>query len=86
MGLGGLEAGNCGNINNVENIWDLLKRAMVESAREVCGSVRTREKNPKIVWWNDEVKAAVRRREAAWKEMLPVSDEEATERCMKAYR
>ena len=37
---------------------------MVESAREVCGSVRRGEKNPKSVWWNDEVKAAVRRKEA----------------------
>ena len=24
-------------------------------------------KNPKIVWWNDKIKAAVRRKETAWK-------------------
>ena len=35
---------------------------------------------PKSVWWNDEVKAAVRRKEAAWKEVLAASDEEAKER------
>ena len=39
---------------------------MVESARKVCGSVRVEGKNLKCVWWNDEVKAAVERKEAAW--------------------
>ena len=32
---------------------------MVDSAKEVCGSVRVGAKNPKNVWWNDVVKAAV---------------------------
>ena len=54
-----------------------VKCALVETAREVCGSMRIRGKNPKSVWWNDEVKAAVRR-----KEVLAASDEEAKERCM----
>ena len=43
-------------------------------------------KNPKSVWWNDEVKAAVWRKEATWKELLAASDEETKERCMEAYR
>ena len=33
-------------------------------------------KNPKGVWWNDEVKAAVRRKELDWK-MLAARNEEA---------
>ena len=33
--------------NNVEHMWDQVKRAMVESAREVCGSVRVGGKEPK---------------------------------------
>ena len=37
----------------------------------------SREKEPKIVWWNDETKAVVGRKEAAWKEVLAVSDKEA---------
>ena len=49
---------------------------MVESPREVCGSVRVGGKNPKSLWWNDEIKAAVRRKEAAWKEVLAASNEE----------
>ena len=63
-----------------------MNRARVESAREVYDSVKVREKNPKRVWRNDEVKAAVRRMEAAWKKMLASSDEETKERCMGANR
>ena len=54
---------------------------MVESAREVCGSVRGGGKNPKIVQWNDEVKSAVRR-----KVVLAVRNEVAKGRCIEAYR
>ena len=36
---------------------------MVESAKEVCGSVGVVGKNPKSVWQNDKVKTAVRRKE-----------------------
>ena len=35
--------------NNVEHMWEQVKRAMVESAREVSGSVRVGGKNPKCV-------------------------------------
>ena len=37
------------------------------------------------VGWNNEVKAAVRRKESAWKELLAASDKEAKERCMEVY-
>ena len=33
-----------------------------DSAREVCGSVKVRGKNPKNLWWNDMIKASVERR------------------------
>ena len=36
-----------------------VKQAIFESAREVGG------KNPKSVWWNDEVKASVKSKDAA---------------------
>ena len=62
-------------------MWEQVKQAMVESEREVWGSVKVKEKNQKRVWWNDEVKTAVRR-----KEVLAASNEEAKERCMGAYR
>ena len=35
--------------NNVERVWKQVKWAMVESAREVCGSVRVGGKNSKSV-------------------------------------
>ena len=46
-------------------MWEQIKRGMVESAKEVCSSVRVGGKNPKNVRWNDEIKAALKRKEAA---------------------
>ena len=63
--------------DNVEHMWEQVKWAMVESAKEVFGSVRVGGRNPKSVWWSDEGKAAVRRKEAVWREVLAASDEEA---------
>ena len=37
-------------------MWEQVKRAVVESAREVCGSVMVGGRNPKSVWWDDEVR------------------------------
>ena len=34
------------------------------------------ERTQKSVWWNDEINAAVRIKEAAWKGALAASDEE----------
>ena len=42
--------------------------------------------NPKSVWWNNEIKAAVRRKDAAWKGVLAASYEETNERCMVKRR
>ena len=72
--------------DNVKHMWEQVKQAMVESTRKICGLMRVGGKNPKNVWWNDEVKAAVRGNEAAWKEKLAASDEESKERCIEAYR
>ena len=33
--------------NNFEHIWEQVKRAMVQNAREVCGSVRGGREEPK---------------------------------------
>ena len=38
------------------------------------------------MWGNDEIKAAVKGKEAPWKEVLVASDEEAKERCIQVYR
>ena len=37
------------------------------------------------MWWNDDVKDAVKRKEAARKKVFSGSDEEAKERCTEAY-
>ena len=72
--------------NNVEHMWEQVKRAMVESAREVCGSARVGGGNPKSVRWNDQANAAVERKEDAWKEVLGARNEDATERYLEVYK
>ena len=44
-------------------------------------------KDPKIRWWNDEIKAAVEKRSAAWKVVLRTRDEvtEKSERLKAVY-
>ena len=37
--------------------------------------------NPKSVWWNDQVKATVNK-----KEVLGAKDEDVRERCMETYK
>ena len=49
---------------------------MLESPTNVCHSERVGGKNSKSVWWNDEIKAAVRGKETVWKEVLAPGDEE----------
>ena len=66
--------------DNLKICGNRCKQAMFVSTREVCGSVRMGVKNPKCVlslWWNIE---------AAWKEVLAASDEEAEKRYVEAYR
>ena len=72
--------------NNVENMWEIVKRAMVESAREVHGSVKVGGGNPKSVWWNDQVKAAVKKNEAAWKKALGTRDKDTRERGLEVHK
>ena len=42
-----------------------MKWAIVNSVREVFGSVKVGGQNPKIVWWNDVVKVVVEKKGAA---------------------
>ena len=59
---------------------------MVESAREMCGSVCVGGGNIKNVWWNDQVKAAVKREEDAWKDVLEARDEDVREKFLEVYK
>ena len=38
------------------------------------------------MWWNNQIKAAVKRKEDAWKEVLEARDEDARERCLEVYK
>ena len=52
----------------------------------MCSSVQVGDGNPKIMWWNDKVKSAVKRKEDAWKDVLGARDEDARERCLEVYK
>ena len=63
----------------VENMWE-----MVKSLRGV--RLRVGGRNPKSVWWNNEIKTAVKRQMADWKEELGGRDDDSKERCMETYK
>ena len=52
----------------------------------MLGSVRAEGGNPKSVWWNDQVKAAVKRKWDAWKEVLGAREEDARRKCLEVYK
>ena len=56
-------------------MWEYVQQGVVESTKEVGGSVRVANENPSSEWWNGEVKAALERKEATWKDMLGLKDE-----------
>ena len=47
----------------------------------MCSSLQLGGGNPKSVWWNNQVKAAVKR-----KEVLGARDKDVRERCLKVYK
>ena len=63
-----------------------MKRAMVKSAREMRSLVRVGGLNPKSVWWDDQVKVAIKRKEGAWKEVLGAREKDARERRLEAFK
>ena len=48
--------------------------------------MRVGGENPKNLWWNNQVKPAVKRKEDAWKVVLGARDEDAKERCLEVYK
>ena len=71
---------------NVEKMLERVKRAKVDSAREVYGSARVEGKNPKNIWLNEVIKAAINRKMAAWMEVLGARDKVVKDRRMEVYK
>ena len=66
-------------------MWEQVKRAIVESAREVCGSVRVGERNQNVCCGTMRKKLQFGER-GCLEGRVAASDEEAKERCMEGYR
>ena len=72
--------------NDVEHVWEQVKRAIAESAKELFDSEIMGGKNQKNMECNDKVKAVIRRKEVVWKGVFGATNEEIKERCMELYR
>ena len=52
---------------NTEDIWKLLKSALLASTGEICGITKKRHQKRETWWWNDEVSAAIAEKRRCWK-------------------
>ena len=55
-------------------MWQQLKQAIADCAREVCFTVRVEKKNQKNCWQNGEIKSALERKLPTWKDALGAMD------------
>ena len=65
--------------------YEWLKQTVVDIT-EVCDSVKVRRKKPKEQWSNQDIKAAIERKEVEWKNVVGARDETVKEKCMKIYK
>ena len=55
--------------------YEWLKQTVVDITGEVCDSVKVRRKKPKEQWSNQDIKAAIERKEVKWKNVVGARDE-----------
>jgi len=55
---------------NVEEEWQEFKRAIVGSAKEVCGEVICKDRKYRTPWWTEKVKKAVKEKKLYYKQYL----------------
>ncbi|CAG5035251.1 unnamed protein product [Parnassius apollo] len=57
---------------DLENIWQNVKKGLVDAATEVCGvSKRKNERKNNTLWWDDEIRMEVEAKKRAWLDLLP---------------
>ena len=62
------------------------KQAVVDNKRDVCGLMRMWGKNLTSMWQNEEVKAVVEIKEAAWQEVMGARDKVAKDRSLQGRK
>ena len=67
---------------NVEEEWQEFKRAIVGSAKEVCGEVICKDRKYRTPWWTEEVKEAVKEKKLYYRRYLA----NKTEKALLEYR
>jgi exonuclease III len=76
-------------VEGVEQIWNVLKNGLLETANRVCGRTKGRPKQRETWWWNDEVARVVdekRRLFKVWKKSKIEADRTAYTRAKKVAR
>ena len=55
------------NSQNVEDIWNILKSNLLESAKNVCGIMKKGNWRKETWWWDDSVENAIKEKRFKWK-------------------
>ena len=55
------------NSQNVEDIWNILKSNLLESAKNVCGMTKKGNWRKETWWWDDSVENAIKEKRFKWK-------------------
>ena len=66
-------------IDDVEKNWSIYKKAITESANEVCEKKAIGGNKKRTAWWNDIVKLKVKEKKDAWKKYLATKSNEDIE-------
>ena len=70
------------DVEDIESIWSIYKKAITESAHDVCGRKVIGGNKKRTAWWNDIVKQKVKEKKDAWKKYLANKSRED----MEAYK
>ncbi|KAF2899396.1 hypothetical protein ILUMI_06778 [Ignelater luminosus] len=59
-------------------LWEAFKQVLLEVAEQVCGKSRSRVREKRTKWWNNEVKREIKLKKRKFKEYLRASENEKT--------
>lgn len=62
---------------NVEDLWQLFKHMLLETSKEVCGTILLDNTRKQTAWWNEEIKNQVKAKKDKWKIHLRTKTEES---------
>ncbi|KAL3290109.1 hypothetical protein HHI36_023477 [Cryptolaemus montrouzieri] len=64
---------------DIEEMWIAFKEVLHNSAKEVCGTIRSDNTRKQTAWWNKELKEQLEMKKTAWRKYLSLRTLEAHE-------